>query len=130
MRSYRILVTGSREYEDYASVLQAIKDAITAMPVPGDALPSVTVVHGGYGGADTLADRAARALGLFVEAHPADWGRYGKRAGYIRNAAMVRLGADICLAFYVPGAENRGTSMCANLAATAGIPVTKVGRND
>jgi hypothetical protein len=55
------------------------------------------------------------------EIFPADWERYGKRAGPIRNAEMVKAGADVVLAFPLPG--GRGTQHTIRLAREAGIPV-------
>jgi hypothetical protein len=42
---------------------------------------------------------AARTPGYQIEAHPADWHRYGRAAGHRRNAEMITLGADGCVAF-------------------------------
>jgi hypothetical protein len=86
----------------------------------------VVVVHGAARGTDKLAERAARAFGMATEAHAADWEAHGKRAGFIRNAEMVALGADLVLAFYKQGAGNKGTGHCAKLAEKAGIPVRRV----
>lgn len=123
--TFRILVTGSREFEDYTTVCEALGTVLARRVAAGDTRP-VVVVHGGARGADTLAERAARAFGMDVERHPADWNAYGKQAGYIRNAEMVSLGASLCLAFYKQGAGNRGTDHCAKQAETAGIPVRRI----
>jgi len=112
----RIIITGSREHSDEALISKAIAEAAAGVDSN-----SVTIVHGAARGADTLAANAARRLGLATEAHAADWDRLGKRAGFIRNAEMAKLGADICLAF--PIGESRGTRMMIDLAKKHGIEV-------
>jgi hypothetical protein len=113
----RILVTGSRDWDDDVPVRAALTEAIGGQPGPH------VVVHGACPtGGDAIADRVAADLGLTVERHPAQWARYGKSAGYRRNAAMVALGADVCLAFIRDGSP--GASMTARLAdEEARIPV-------
>ena len=119
----RILVTGSREWTDDFTIYKALK-AYTKQYKPSE----ITVVHGDHWtGADALADRAARRLGMQVEPHPADWGR-GRRAGPERNSRMVEAGADICLGF--PEALSRGTLDCMTKARDAGITVINLGDNN
>lgn len=114
----RILVTGSRNWTDRDAIWAAIRAAgLRAEVHPQE----TTVVHGAAPGADTLAADVAREFGCDVEAHPADWETHGKAAGPIRNAAMVALGADVCLAFL--HGSSRGTRNCMALAEKAGIPV-------
>lgn len=60
------------------------------------------------------------------------WRRLGSRAGLVRNAEMVKAGADVCLAFLCPCTAakctrpefhySHGASHCAELAERAGIP--------
>jgi hypothetical protein len=108
----RILVTGSRTWDDALVLAAALAEAAQDEPV--------TVVHGACpSGADRLADVIATATGWTVERHPARWGELGKRAGFVRNAHMVNLGADVCLAFIRDG--SRGASHTAALAEDAGI---------
>lgn len=66
-----------------------------------------------------MAEEWAVENGRMLKRYPADWNQYGKRAGYVRNAQMVKEGADVCLAFIRNG--SRGASMTANLAEKAGI---------
>jgi hypothetical protein len=90
----RILLTGSRDWDDEAPIRAALVQLAAATPGPH------VLVHGACPtGGDAVADRIAADLGLAVERHPADWARYGKAAGYRRNADMVAAGADVCQAF-------------------------------
>lgn len=107
-----MLITGSRDWTNRTFVQETIA-AVATKP------EEWVLVHGGAVGADEMAANFARSLGMRVEEHRADWDRYGKRAGYVRNKKMVDAGAEICLAFIKN--ESRGATMCANLASEAGI---------
>ena len=114
----RILVTGSRNWDDLETMIEAL--------APYDDYKGTKVlVHGCAKGADTMAAYIALSLGWEVEGHPADWDTHGKAAGHIRNHQMVKLGADVCLAF--PLGESRGTRGCMKAAEKAGIKVINYG---
>lgn len=129
---YRILVTGSRTWDDENAIRKAFGEIISLRGPE-----NVTVVHGACpSGADRLAEEIARAwTGMTIERHPANWRDLGKRAGFVRNAHMVNLGADICLAFIDPCTKptcrkpkphgSHGATDCADLADRAGIPVRR-----
>jgi hypothetical protein len=126
--AYRVLVTGSRTWADRDTVHAALASAVYQH------LPAV-IVHGACPkGADAMASAWARRfahLDIAEERHPADWGRHGKAAGFRRNAEMVGLGADVCLAFVSPCENGRcrrprphgshGATHTAFLAEQAGI---------
>jgi hypothetical protein len=122
---FRILVTGSREWVDRVAIHDALATTLADHWVRDG---RYVLVHGGARGADHIADRIWRdwigdgyASLLEPEVHYADWERYGKRAGMVRNAEMVNAGADVCLAF--PLGVSVGTRGCMDLAKKAGIPV-------
>lgn len=123
MVSYRILVTGSRDWDDARAIDEAFREAASRNT---ENWP-VTVIHGTARGADRLAGSLAKARGWNVEEHPADWDRHGKRAGFLRNEEMVLSRADVCLAFIKNG--SKGATMCADLAAKAGIPVVRTSQD-
>lgn len=112
-RALRVLVTGSRDWNDATAVYRALD-------MLGDRA-RVTVVHGACpGGADNWARAWVKLRHHDEEPHLAHWSRYGKRAGIVRNSEMVRLGADLCLAFIRN--ESNGATHCATEAEKAGIP--------
>ena len=131
-----ILVTGSREFDSFQMVDDALHKAIE------DPWERFEVVHGNCPtGADAFAAHAVDAIndhfrynGWPPVAHtrmPANWTRHGKAAGPIRNRAMVdyvKANPDpkkICLAFLQKNAKNAGTYNCTATAVEAGIPVTR-----
>lgn len=92
----RVLVCGGRDYHD----LDKIKETLWGMFDKDD---TVTLIHGDARGADKLSETALKEYfngGFEVLRFPADWGKYGKRAGPIRNQQMLDEGApDLVVAF-------------------------------
>jgi hypothetical protein len=83
---------------------------------------SFTVIHGDAVGADRVAGYIARkVLGLPVEVFPADWNRYGRRAGYLRNVEMADQKPDCVVAFMKD--DSKGTSMMLKIAEDRGLDV-------
>ncbi len=136
----RILVTGSREFTNWAAIRIALTETAGLDP-------DVTVIHGkNRRGADMITEEVANNLGWRTEPYEAHWtapcrDECGKRdhrrpgrggvlycpaAGNYRNQEMVDTGADVCLAFFKHGARNRGTTDCAKRAKDAGITVVRV----
>ena len=114
---FRLLVTGSRTWHDARTIEQALAVILDRHP------EGVMLVHGACPrGADAIAAAyAARCIGYLTEPHPADWRRYGRAAGYRRNAEMIALGADGCTAFIRGGSP--GSTGAVRLASAAGILV-------
>lgn len=112
----RILVTGSRDWEDVAYIHSVLDDYYSM----GDDMVPITLVSGACPkGADAICESYAAWAGWKIEEHPAQWDEYGKAAGFVRNSHMVALGADICLAFIKN--RSKGATMTARLAQEAGI---------
>lgn len=109
-----VLVCGGRDYHDKEHVY-AVLDGL----MERDGIDAV--IHGGATGADMLATLWAVERNVTGIAFPADWDKYGKAAGPIRNQEMLDKGSpDMLLAF--PG--GRGTNDMMGRAERAGVPVT------
>ena len=82
--------------------------------------------HGPYLGGDWHAHHFALSRGWTIEEYPADWDRYGKAAGGIRNQTRVNLQplADVLVA--APLGPSPGTRDCIRRAKAAGIPVVDI----
>jgi len=65
--------------------------------------PVLLVLHGGARGADQAIGRAARQLGWPAETLPADWRRYGRGAGPIRNRELLHTAVQRAHALARPG---------------------------
>lgn len=106
----KIAIVGSRDWPNAKAVI----DYINALP------PHTVIVSGGALGVDTFAEIAAKRQGLSVEVYRADWAKYGKRAGMMRNADIVNA-ADRVVAFW--HRQSRGTADTIDRARKAGKPV-------
>lgn len=107
----RILVCGGRNYQDLKQVARALDPYLTS---------SLVIIHGGAKGADRLAGMWAEAAGVPVEVYNADWAKYGKAAGVLRNQQMLdESKPDTVIAF----AGGRGTFDMIRRARSAGIKV-------
>jgi hypothetical protein len=111
----RLLVCGSRDWTDKDVIADEMANYVPDCP---------TVIHGAAKGADSLAAEVAAAYGLDVQAFPADWARHGKRAGILRNLAMLDEKPYAVLAFQRNG--SRGTQHTIDEALKRGIPVRVV----
>jgi hypothetical protein len=94
----KIAIIGSRTFNDYEllkKTLEPYKSKIT------------TVVSGAAKGADSLGEKWALKNNIQTFIFPADWEKFGKRAGYIRNEDII-INCDCCIAFW--DGLSKGTS--------------------
>jgi hypothetical protein len=111
----RILVCGGRDYNDHKKVHDTLLPYLDF---------GTTIIEGGARGADRLAADFASHYGVYHLRYPADWVRFGKRAGAIRNQQMLDEGKpDLVIAF--PGGV--GTKDMITKARKAGVEVIEVG---
>ena len=91
------MVAGSRHFTDAQAVEHDLRNYVAV----GD-----TVITGGCRGVDQIAYDFAQRMFAKNEVFKADWNKYGKAAGPIRNRQMAE-NADILVAFW--DGESKGT---------------------
>jgi len=109
----RVLVTGGRSYSNRLVVWENLDWLHQRKGI-------AVVIEGGATGADTLAREWAAYNHVCRFICPADWDRYGKSAGPIRNQLMLTMTQpDVVVAF--PGGS--GTDNMVQQAIGAGVDV-------
>ena len=106
----KIAVVGSRSFNDYdymTSILNNIEDI-------------TLIVSGGASGADRLVEMYADQNNINKLILKADWGKYGKSAGMIRNKDIVDT-AEYIIAFW--DGVSKGTKHMIDIANRKGIKV-------
>lgn len=107
MKEFKLIVAGGRDYDD----AEQLSNVLFAMADVEFAEYQVSIVSGMARGADRLGYEFAYANEVTLYAFPADWDKYGKRAGYIRNQRMGDF-ADGLLAFW--DGRSKGTGHMIN----------------
>ena len=109
----RVLVCGGREYVDYQRLWNMLDAFHRAYKIG-------VLIHGGARGADTLAGGWAAARKIQTSVFYANWAKWGKTAGFVRNQTMLDEGKpDVVVAF--PGGT--GTADMVRRATQAGVTV-------
>lgn len=121
----RVLVCGGRNFDrsDALNWLNAfgVQDASEALGRYRAKLSAV--IHGGASGADMAGAEWGKSERVPVIEYKANWRKYGKLAGPIRNQRMATEGKpDVVIAF--PG--GRGTASMVAIAEANDIPVVRV----
>ena len=111
----KTIIAGSRTITDIGMVCSFIDNC---------AWDINEVVCGLAKGVDSIGEKWTYDNERKIEKFPANWDKYGKSAGMIRNKQMLDEGKpDIVLAFTDDLDGSKGTKGMVNLARKAGIPV-------
>ena len=110
----RIIVCGGVDFNDY-DYLKNQLDRLRAY------YEDIKLVSGHARGADTLAERYAAERDIPIQVFPAEWKKYGKAAGPMRNRAMLEYANEetaVVAAFW--DGQSRGTGNMIKQAKAAG----------
>lgn len=109
----RIIVAGSRSIDSYALVKNSIMES-------GWVDRETEIVSGEARGVDTHAITFAYLANLPCHRFPANWNKYGKGAGMIRNREMVEF-SDALIAIW--DGRSKGTKAMIDIATKRGLRV-------
>ena len=112
----KVIVAGTRYFNNYDLICKKLDYFLCN-------LEDIEIVSGTVSGAYSLGERYAKENNLVLKQFPANWDKYGKRAGYLRNSQMADY-ADYLVAFW--NGKSKGTSHMINLAKEKGLKVRVV----
>lgn len=126
----RILITGDRRWgvaislEDNRDepVLRREKAAMERELANWLTVDDVVLIEGEADGADKLSRIIGEAMGYRVERYPAQWDKFGRAAGPIRNQQMLDMKPDSFLAFHHDLSKSKGTADMVRRCLKAGLP--------
>lgn len=116
---FRVIIAGSRHYADYSQ----LRDVCDNLLADKCQTHRIVIISGGAQGADSLGENYARERGYALKRYPAQWDKYGRAAGPIRNAEMAR-NADALVLFW--NGKSRGSLNMKQEAEKIGLPVRTV----
>lgn len=113
MDKRKCIIAGSRTFNDYKFFASTL-NKIFKTQKPSE------IISGGCRGTDTLAAKYAIKHKIPFKVFPADWNKYGKAAGPIRNIEMAEYG-DYLIAFLDVDSKSRGTRGMIKIATEMGL---------
>lgn len=123
----KVAIIGSRSFNNYKLFVEEIKRVLEEKEWTLE-----EIVSGGAGGTDRLAWQYALVHKIKYTEFPADWKKFGKRAGHMRNTDIINY-ADVVIAFW--DLRSPGTSDSIKKATEQGksivvINFTALGKNN
>ena len=117
----KVIIAGTRDFNDYSFLKKNLDYFLQGINPNNE---EIEIVSGNARGADKLGERYAKEHNLPVKLFPANWDKYGKRAGYLRNQEMANY-ADVLIAFW--DEKSKGTKHMIDIAKKQGLTVIVVG---
>ena len=117
--NFKVIIAGSRGFSNY----KLLKETCDKYLREKKKTHNVVVISGHARGADSLGEKYASDEDLDLEIYPADWKKYGKSAGFMRNEQMADI-ADAVIAFW--NGESHGTKHMIDTAEEKGLNVKVV----
>lgn len=118
-KNRRIIVAGGVHFNDYKALENTLDEYFKCV-----SKDEIEIISGHARGADSLGERYAQEHDIKCTVFPADWKKYGRAAGPIRNKEMLEYAMEQqagLVAFW--NGESKGTKNMISIAEKAGIEV-------
>jgi predicted Rossmann fold nucleotide-binding protein DprA/Smf involved in DNA uptake len=112
----KLAIVGSRNFNNYEQLKAIVWEFFK---IRKGNIPQDIIISGGAKGADYLAKKYTEEYKIKYKEFPANWTKYGKAAGPIRNKQIVDA-CDVVLAFLEE--NSKGTANTVKLAKEAKKP--------
>lgn len=106
-----LAIVGCRSYSDYETFKIIINNYIDEIGAKPD-----TIISGGAKGIDSMAEKYAKENNIPVNIFHADWDKYGKIAGILRNTDIIKSSTHVIA---LPSKKSVGTYDSINKAKKA-----------
>ena len=118
MNTCKVAVVGSRDFNDYELLKSTLFDYFKCPYCDIIHMEDIyyndnEIISGGARGVDSLAEQFAKEYGFQTKIYQAEWDKYGKSAGYIRNQYII---ADSTIVFAFWDGKSKGTNHSIELA--------------
>lgn len=110
----RVVIAGCRDYDRYEEAKEFIEVCLKEIK------EEIIILSGKAKGVDALGERYALEKGYVLEYHPAEWDKYGRAAGPMRNRKMAEV-SDFVICFW--DGKSRGTQSMIKAARRLDKPV-------
>lgn len=124
MAETRIIVAGSRNFTDADFIFGKLDEIIGGIRQDGSGNGSTVIVSGCCRGVDAIGESYARAHGYGLARFPANWTKFGRGAGPIRNEEMASFASEAdghLIAFW--DGKSAGTRSMIALASDHGLSI-------
>ena len=111
----KVIIAGTRDFNDYAFLKKNVDYFLQGINPNNE---KIEIVSGNARGADKLGEKYAKDNNISLMCFPADWNKYGKSAGYIRNEQMAKE-ANALIAFW--DGKSKGTKHMIDIARSKGL---------
>lgn len=122
---FKVIICGSRDFDNYELLKTKCDNILKNKKESGE---DIIIVSGCARGADSLGEEYAKENGYEVLKFPANWNKYGKKAGYLRNEQMAEE-ANACIAFLRSDKECKGTKNMISLARKKKLLIREITEN-